>query len=118
MKRLTTSLFTGLLVMCLSVFAAPVWANAQAENLVTTINSRIFTILQQRHAELKADPDSITSFVQQEIIPFVDFAGMTKLTLGKHWKTATPQQRQRFSQAYKAMLIRSYANTMLGLCGG
>lgn len=113
MKRL----YSGLLILLLSLWVNSVWANAQAENLVTSVNSRIFLILHQRHAELKANPDLISSFVQQEIIPFADFVGMTKLTLGKHWKTATPEQRTRFGEAYKAMLIRSYANTMLAFAG-
>lgn len=113
MKRL----YSGFLVLVLSVLMSPAFANAQAENLVTSVNSRIFSILQQRHAELKANPDLISSFVEQEIIPFVDFNGMTKLTLGKHWKTATADQRARFGQAYQQMLTRSYANTMLAFAG-
>ena len=113
MKRL----YSGLLILVFSLLMSPVWANTQAENLVTSVNSRIFSILQQRHAELKANPDLITSFVEQEIIPFVDFDGMTKLTLGKHWKTASPEQRIRFGDAYQKMLTRSYANTMLGFAG-
>lgn len=113
MKRL----YSGLLILVFSLLMSPVWANTQAENLVTSVNSRIFSILQQRHAELKANPDLITSFVEQEIIPFVDFDGMTKLTLGKHWKTASPEQRVRFGDAYQKMLTRSYANTMLGFAG-
>jgi len=113
MKRL----YSGFLVLVLSVLMSPAFANAQAENLVTSVNSRIFSILQQRHAELKANPDLISSFVEQEIIPFVDFNGMTKLTLGKHWKTATEDQRARFGQAYQQMLTRSYANTMLAFAG-
>ena len=113
MKRL----YSGLLVLVFSLLVSPVWANTQAENLVTSVNSRIFSILQQRHAELTANPALITSFVEQEIIPFVDFDGMTKLTLGKHWKTATAEQRVRFGNAYQQMLTRSYANTMLAFAG-
>ncbi|PID45140.1 MAG: toluene tolerance protein [Proteobacteria bacterium] len=110
-------LHRGLLIMMLSLLITPVWANTQVENLVVSVNSRIFAILQQRHAELKANPALISSFVQQEIIPFVDFTGMTKLTLGKHWKRASAEQRRRFLAAYKATLIRSYANAMLGFAG-
>jgi len=110
-------LYHGLLVMLLSVMLSTAWANTQAEQLVTSVNSRIFHILQQRHAELKANPDRISSFVRQEIIPFADFDAMSKLTLGKHWKTATPAQRVRFTKAYQATLIRSYANTMLSFAG-
>lgn len=113
MKRL----YSGFLLLVFSLLINPVFANTQAENLVTSVNSRIFAILQQRHAELKANPELISSFVEQEIIPFVDFDGMTKLTLGKHWKTATADQRARFGAAYQKMLTRSYANTMLAFAG-
>ncbi len=88
-----------------------------AENRVITISNRILHLLDHQKAVLKKDPTALSSLVQKEIIPFIDFDAMAKLTLGKHWRSATPQQRIRFTNAYKNMLIRSYAKRMLDYAG-
>ena len=40
-----------------------------------------------------------------------DYAG--RLVLGKHWRTATPAQRQQFIDAFYDFLLRSYARYVL-----
>jgi phospholipid transport system substrate-binding protein len=42
---------------------------------------------------------------------------MSKLTLGRYWTTASAQQRTRFIDAFREMLVRSYAKTMLKYSG-
>ncbi len=97
------------------------WAKSNdvktAENRVVTISNRILHLLEHKKAVLKKDSAALSSLVQKEIIPFIDFDAMAKLTLGKHWRSATPQQRIRFTNAYKNMLIRTYAKRMLDYAG-
>jgi phospholipid transport system substrate-binding protein len=105
------------LFLLLSMGPASASPQSDAEAQVVAVNSRIFQILQQNKPQLTANPASITALVELEIIPFVDFEAMSKLTLGKHWRTATPSQRTRFGNAYKTMLIRTYASRMLDYAG-
>jgi phospholipid transport system substrate-binding protein len=97
------------------------WAKSNevkiAENRVITISNRILQLLEKNKAVLKKNPAALSSLVQKEIIPFIDFDAMAKLTLGKHWRSATPQQRARFTTAYKNMLVRTYATRMLEYAG-
>ena len=88
-----------------------------AENRVITISNRILQLLEKYKTQLVKNPASLTSLVQREILPFIDFDAMAKLTLGKHWRAATPQQRVRFTNAYKNMLVRTYAKRMLEYAG-
>lgn len=105
------------LFLLLTMGPASASPQSDAEAQVVAVNSRIFQILQQNKPQLAANPASITALVEREIIPFVDFEAMSKLTLGKHWRTATPSQRTRFGNAYKTMLIRTYASRMLDYAG-
>ncbi len=105
------------LFLLLTMGPASASPQSDAEAQVVAVNSRIFQILQQNKPRLAANPASITALVEREIIPFVDFEAMSKLTLGKHWRTATPSQRTRFGNAYKTMLIRTYASRMLDYAG-
>ncbi len=88
-----------------------------AENRVISVSNRILQLLDKNKAVLKKNPAALTSLVQKEILPFIDFDAMAKLTLGKHWRTATPAQRIRFTNAYKNMLVRTYAKRMLEYAG-
>ena len=51
------------------------------------------------------------------MLPVIDFDAMAKLTLGKHWRSASASQRTRFTNAYREMLIRSYGKIMLKYAG-
>jgi phospholipid transport system substrate-binding protein len=37
---------------------------------------------------------------------------MTRLAAGRSWNTATPEQRERMVAAFRAMLVRTYANAI------
>lgn len=97
------------------------WAKSNevkaAENRVLSVSNRILQLLDKNKARLNKNPAALSSLVQNEILPFIDFDAMAKLTLGKHWRTATPAQRTRFTHAYKNMLVRTYAKHLLEYAG-
>jgi len=129
MQEISTSHFQQLLQLlpkfCLIVLVAitsTVSANASAEvnaaeNRVISVSNHILKQLELNKARLNNDPAALSALVRKEILPFIDFDAMAKLTLGKHWRTATPAQQTRFVNAYKNMLVRSYAKQMLNYAG-
>jgi len=58
--------------------------------------------------EYKADFRKATTLVDQIINPNVDFDRVSILVLGKHWRSATPEQRDRFKQEFRMLLVRTY----------
>jgi phospholipid transport system substrate-binding protein len=75
------------------------------------------TDLEANRVKYKANPNLHTAMIRRLVIPFIDFNAMGKLTLGKHWRTASVSQRSRFINAYREMLIRSYGKAMLNYSG-
>jgi len=59
-------------------------------------------------AEYKKDFPKATRFVEEVIEPAVDFEHVSILILGKNWKTATPDQRERFKKEFRTLLVRTY----------
>ena len=114
MKQLTT-----LIILLFSFALSPmtIAKNIAAETAVLKANNAIFMQLEKRKNELKSNPAVLNTIVEKQVLPFIDFAAMAKLTLGKHWKTATANQKTRFLQAYRTMLIRSYAKNMVDYAG-
>ena len=58
--------------------------------------------------EYKGDFKKATTLVDQIINPHVDFDRVSILVLGKHWRTATPEQKERFKHEFRQLLVRTY----------
>ncbi|MCC6714067.1 MAG: ABC transporter substrate-binding protein, partial [Gammaproteobacteria bacterium] len=64
------------------------------------------------HDALKADTGRLYGLVNELIIPHFDFEAASRLVLGRHWRTASDEQRARFTEAFKQLLVRTYANAL------
>ena len=56
------------------------------------------------------DPQLVTEFVKREVFPHVDAFRMSALVLGKHWRTATKQQKKKFTYEFRDLQVRTYAS--------
>ncbi|HVL56093.1 MAG TPA: ABC transporter substrate-binding protein [Burkholderiaceae bacterium] len=64
-------------------------------------------------AALKAgDMRRIETFVEQTIMPHVNFERMTALAVGRGWRDASPQQREQLMKEFRTLLIRTYAGAL------
>ncbi len=55
----------------------------------------------------------ITAFVNQAIYPHTDFDRIAALVLGKLWKTATNDERERFKHEFQMLLVRTYSRAFV-----
>lgn len=90
---------------------------ADAEKRVMDITTAVVAELGINKARYQADAKFLDDMIRKDMLPFIDFEAMSKLTLGKHWRSATEAQRTRFVNAYREMLIRSYGKIMLNYAG-
>lgn len=89
--------------------AAPVPPDAAVKD--TTEKMR--ALINSNHALYKADKAKFNAVVDEVLVPRFDVPGIAKLVLGRNWKTASPDQRARFTNAFKNSLIRNYADALL-----
>jgi phospholipid transport system substrate-binding protein len=61
----------------------------------------------------KSDFAKITEFVNEVIYPHTDFDKISALVLGKIWKTATPEERERFKREFQTLLVRTYSRAFV-----
>ena len=59
------------------------------------------------------DFKQITEFVNEVIYPHTDFDRISALVLGKLWKTATPDERERFKHEFQTLLVRTYSRAFV-----
>ena len=88
-----------------------------AQNRVMSVTTAVVKELAANENKYTKNPAALDALIRSRVLPFMDFEAMSKLTLGKHWRKASPSQRTRFISAYKEMLIRSYGKIMLKYAG-
>jgi phospholipid transport system substrate-binding protein len=76
-----------------------------ADTLTARINGR--------QQELAASPPELYKLVSDVFLPVFDTDYAGRLVLGKHWRSATPAQRQQFIDTFYDFLLRSYAKYVL-----
>ena len=66
-----------------------------------------------RRDEFRKDPTGLYKLVEDTLLPHFDTPYAAQLVLGKNWRTATPEQRKRFVDAFYKRLLYNYGGQML-----
>lgn len=85
--------------------------------LIETSANAMTAEIEARRAELRKDPAKLDALVERILLPNFDIDHAARLVLGKHWRTATPQQRQRFIDAFYGSLMSNYGDALLEFTG-
>ncbi len=118
MTMLNKTMMQALLMLAALMLAfSPVKASAEAmpepQALVKKASDDMLKALKDNEAELEADPEKIYELVEDILMPHFDFEKMSKLALGKNWRAANADQRERFIEEFRLLLIRTYSTAML-----
>ena len=62
--------------------------------------------LDANRAAYRKDPSKVGELVEKYLLPHFDIPYAARLVLGKHWADATPEQRNRFANAFYHTLRR------------
>jgi phospholipid transport system substrate-binding protein len=104
------------MLMLSLLFAVAGGAHAAAQTpdgVVKEGTDKLQTLISQNHAKYKADLPGFYKVVDGIAVEYFDVPFIAKTVLARNYKAATPDQRKRFQEAFKNMLIRSYANALL-----
>lgn len=113
MKTLTRRFFLSL-GLSLGLASAASAAPAQpADVVIKSATTEFQELIKANHQTYRSDLEGFYKVVDAKVVPHFDTKGIAQLVLGRNWKTATPEQRQRFEAAFKDSLIRTYARAML-----
>jgi phospholipid transport system substrate-binding protein len=109
-----SALFILFFVSLLGLISIP---DAVAEDLQPPqqVIQSVSTQLQQklRDKSFTRNFADVTQFVSGVISLHTDFDRIAPLVLGKHWKTATTDEQQRFKQEFKTLLVRTYSRAFV-----
>jgi len=83
------------------------------EQLVEDSAKRMLTELDANRSMYAKDPAKLDALVANVLLPNFDTEYAARLVLGQTWRTATPEQRKRFVDAFYHSLLRNYGNALL-----
>jgi phospholipid transport system substrate-binding protein len=81
--------------------------------IVAATSAEIAATVAARRAELEADPRAIAALVDALILPRFDMQQGSRAILAEHWRTATPDERERFEKAFYNYLVATYGDALL-----
>jgi phospholipid transport system substrate-binding protein len=120
MRATSPLLWSTLLLLCSLI--SPLQAATETPDLtMQRLTQEVFERLEAKEAYMKANPAQVQmvgrELVNEFVLPFLDMKLMSRWIIGKSWRTATVEQRQRFETEFTNMLIRTYASALLEFRG-
>jgi phospholipid transport system substrate-binding protein len=86
--------------------------------LVENSAKRMLTELDTNRPMYAKDPEKLDALVANVLLPNFDVDYAARLVLGQQWRSATPEQRQRFVKAFYHSLLTNYGNALLNFTAG
>ncbi len=101
-----------LMHLSVAVCATPAPADILPQELVRDTSSRMLSALRDEQDAIKNNPGRLYELVSDIVLPYFDFRRMSQWVLGKNWRTATPDQRERFVEEFRKLLVRTYGTAL------
>ena len=80
--------------------------------LIKQVSTEVIDTVKADKAIQAGDVGKIIALVDSKVMPHVNFQRMTASAVGRHWRTATPEQQKRLQDEFKILIVRTYAGAL------
>ena len=103
-------------VMAFAVTALFVTQTVRAETspyvLMQQASDKLFADIKNNQAKIKKDPNYLRTIVRNDLLPYVQVNYAGSFVLGSHFKSTTPEQREKFFKAFSDFIEQAYAQVL------
>jgi phospholipid transport system substrate-binding protein len=101
----------------LGVLLAGGLACAQAQELapdvlVKNVTTEVVELITKDKEIRTGNRTKLIQVIEAKVLPHFNFSSMTALAMGQNWNKATPEQKKRLVEEFKALLVRTYASAL------
>jgi phospholipid transport system substrate-binding protein len=89
----------------------------EAEELIRVTTDKLLGEFSANRSAYEADHESLYEMVNRIAVPHFDFERMTKNVLGRHYGSATDEQRRQFTEQFRTLLVRTYSQALFQYSG-
>ena len=118
-RRIAAVMLSAVMLTCVGSVYAQAPAAAQGQNqpgpsdVVKEAAEGMLKGLDADRAAYKKDPAKVSALVDKYLLPNFDVETSARAVLGLHWRTATPDQRKRFVDAFYHSLLNNYGAALV-----
>ncbi len=119
-RRTTLGLVAGLLMTCLvapAIRAAATVDTSGPSQLIESASSAMLKDLDANRDKYRKDRSGLYKTVDEILLPNFDVNYAGQQVLGQSWRTATPEQRERFVKAFYRSLLTTYGDALIDFTG-
>ena len=80
--------------------------------LVKNVTAEVVEIIAKDKEIRSGDRAKLIAVIDSKVLPHFNFGSMTQLAMGQNWKGATPEQRKHLVDAFRTLLVRTYASAL------
>lgn len=103
-------------VLAFAMTALFVTRTAMAETspyvLMQQASDKLFADIKNSQAKIKQNPNYLRTIVRNDLLPYVQVNYAGSLVLGSHFKSTTPEQREKFFKAFGDFIEQAYAQVL------
>lgn len=88
------------------------WAQEAPDEFIRRLTTELLETVKTDPALRAGDPQRLSVLVDQRVMPHLNFPRMTASAVGPAWRQASPEQRVRLQEEFKALLVRTYAGAV------
>jgi phospholipid transport system substrate-binding protein len=82
------------------------------DQFIEMVSNKALDRIRQDSAIQAGDTQRVLRFVDEEIMPHVNFERMTGLAVGRAWRQASPEQRNELIEQFRLLLVRTYSGAL------
>jgi phospholipid transport system substrate-binding protein len=118
MKLLTAVVGSTFLAFGAATYAADAINTQDPSALVQGAAEAILKDLDANREEYRKNPEKVRQLVDTHLLPHFDVQYAARMVLGKHWKDASADQRERFIKAFYQSMLSNYGNALAEFTAG
>lgn len=100
------------LLAFMSLFGMSAWAEEAPDAFIKRLSADLLETVKNDPALRSGDAQRLSQLVDQKVMPHLNFQRMTASAVGPAWRQASPEQRARLQDEFKALLVRTYSGAV------
>jgi len=104
---------TGLAVALVLAVPLPAAAEATPDQIAREVTDKIVALIKANRDAYARDFKKLYAMVDENLLPHFDFRKIAQQVLGPTWRSASAEQREKFTKEFRDLMVRTYGTALL-----
>ncbi len=96
-----------------ALFAFSVYAQElKPDELVKKVTDEVLAAVKSDKQLAAGDKQKALKLAEEKVLPHIDFQEATRLAVGRAWREASPEQKEKLTAEFRRMLVRTYSSAI------